>query len=61
MNTLKPCPFCACGAEAYQTYDKWQVECYVCHARTWWADTKEEAEAMWNQREYVLEEEDGEP
>ena len=52
MYELKPCPFCACGAKAYQTYDgKWQVECFVCHARSWWADTKEEAEAKWNKRE----------
>ena len=51
-NELKPCPFCACGAKAYQAYDgKWQVECFVCHARSWWADTKEEAEAKWNKRE----------
>ena len=51
MDELKPCPFCACGAKAYQTYDgKWQVECFVCHARSWWADTKEEAEEKWNMR-----------
>ena len=51
MDELKPCPFCACGAKAYQAYDgKWQVECFVCHARSWWADTKEEAEEKWNRR-----------
>lgn len=51
MSKLKRCPFCACGAKAYQAYDsKWQVECFVCHARSWWADTKEEAEEKWNRR-----------
>ena len=51
MAELKPCPFCACGAKAYQAYDvRWQVECFVCHARSWWADTKEEAEEKWNRR-----------
>ena len=46
------CDYCNKEPEAYQTYDgKWQVECFVCHARSWWADTKEEAEAKWNKRE----------
>lgn len=58
MSKLKRCPFCGCGAEVYQAYDgKWQVECFVCHARSWWADTKEEAEEKWNRR---VEPKDGE-
>ena len=50
MTELKPCPFCGCGAKAYLFDGEWQVECFVCHARAWWADSKEEAEAKWNQR-----------
>ena len=51
MKKLKKCPFCGSKAETY-LLDYWVTECKGCFASIDNSDTKEEAMAKWNRRNY---------
>jgi len=58
VSELKPCPFCGAETANCEPIDSgpdsaWEVNCGLCQGYTW-GETKDEAEAAWNQRPRTL-------